>query len=121
MSKSVSIPEGLGHRYDWRTYRSRHGILDTSRKFCRKILDCAGLLVLTDSSQRSFSRFWNLFLEHREDGPHTLLNGALRWILIALTLKCCSDLLNLCLQHLIEAQLIMRSHCEAVHLCIDVL
>jgi hypothetical protein len=25
-------------------------------------------------------------------------------------------LLNLCLQHLIEAQLILRSHCEAVHL-----
>jgi hypothetical protein len=30
--------------------------------------------------------------------------------------KCCSDLLNLYLQHLIEAQLILRSHCEAVHL-----
>jgi hypothetical protein len=30
--------------------------------------------------------------------------------------KCCSDLLNLSLQHLIEAQLILRSHCEAVHL-----
>jgi hypothetical protein len=30
--------------------------------------------------------------------------------------KCCSDLLNLCLQYLIEAQLILRSHREAVHL-----
>jgi hypothetical protein len=44
------------------------------------------------------------------------LNGALKWIPIALTWKCCSDLLNLCLQHLIEAQLILRSHREAVHL-----
>jgi hypothetical protein len=49
------------------------------------------------------------------------LNGALRWIPIAFTWKCCSDLLNLCLQHLIEAQLILHSHCEAVHLGIDVL
>jgi hypothetical protein len=30
-------------------------------------------------------------------------------------------LLNLCLQHLIEAQLVLCSHCEAVHLGIDVL
>jgi hypothetical protein len=30
--------------------------------------------------------------------------------------KCCSDLLNLCLQHLIEAQLILLSHREVVHL-----
>jgi hypothetical protein len=44
------------------------------------------------------------------------LNRALRWILIALTWKCYSDLLNLCLQHLIEAQLILCSHHEAVHL-----
>jgi hypothetical protein len=44
------------------------------------------------------------------------LNGALRWIPIALTWKCYSDLLNLCLQHLIEAQLILCSHREAVHL-----
>jgi hypothetical protein len=44
------------------------------------------------------------------------LNGALRWIPIALRRKCYSDLLNLCLQHLIEAQLILRSHCEVVHL-----
>jgi hypothetical protein len=44
------------------------------------------------------------------------LNGALRWIPIALTWKCYSDLLNLCLQHLIEAQLILHSHREVVHL-----
>jgi hypothetical protein len=30
--------------------------------------------------------------------------------------KCCNDQLNLCLQHLIEAQWILRSHCEAIHL-----
>jgi hypothetical protein len=30
-------------------------------------------------------------------------------------------LLNLCLQHLIEAQLVLCSHCEVVHLGIDVL
>jgi hypothetical protein len=41
----------------------------------REILGCAGLLILTDSSQRPFSKFWILFLEHNEDGPHTLLNG----------------------------------------------
>jgi hypothetical protein len=44
------------------------------------------------------------------------LNGALRWIPIAFTWKCYSDLLNLCLQHLIEAQLILRSNREAIHL-----
>jgi hypothetical protein len=30
--------------------------------------------------------------------------------------KCYNDLLNLCPQHLIKAQLILRSHREAVHL-----
>jgi hypothetical protein len=44
------------------------------------------------------------------------LNGALRWIPIVLTWKCCGNLLNLCLQHLIEAQLVLRSHREVVHL-----
>jgi hypothetical protein len=57
-----------------------------------------------------------LFIEHSEDGLHALLNDALRWIPVALTWKCYSDLLNLCLQRLIEAQLILRSHREAVHL-----
>jgi hypothetical protein len=69
----------------------------------------------------SFSRFWSLFLEHSDDGPHILLNGALRWIPTALMWKCCSDLLNLCLQHLIEAQLILCSHYVAIHHGIDVL
>jgi hypothetical protein len=121
VSNTVSIPENLGHRHDWRTCHSRHGIHDTLRKFCRRILDCIGLLILTDSSQRSFSRFWSLFLEHSEDGPHTLLNRGLRRIRITLTWNCCRDLLNLCLQHLIEAQLVLCSYCEAVHLGIDVL
>jgi hypothetical protein len=40
---------------------------------------------------------------------------------ITLTWNCCRDLLNLCLQHLIEAQLVLCSHCEAVHHGIDVL
>jgi hypothetical protein len=103
VSKTVSISKDLGHRRDWRTCRSRHSILDVSRKFWQKNLGCAGLLILTDSSQRSFSRFWSLFLEHSEGGPHTLLNGGLRGILSTLTWNCCRDLLNLCLQHLIEA------------------
>jgi hypothetical protein len=33
VSKTISIPEDLGHRRDWRTCRSRRGILDASRKF----------------------------------------------------------------------------------------
>jgi hypothetical protein len=44
VSKTISIPEDLGHRHDWRTCHSRCDILDASRKFWRKILDCAGLL-----------------------------------------------------------------------------
>jgi hypothetical protein len=38
-----------------------------------------------------------------------------------LSWNCCRDLLNLCFQHLIEAQLALRSYYEAVHLRIDVL
>jgi hypothetical protein len=45
VSKTVSIPEDLRCCHDWSTYRSRHGIRDASRKFCRKILSCAGLLI----------------------------------------------------------------------------
>jgi hypothetical protein len=45
VSKTVSIPEDLGHRCDWRTCCSRRGILDASRKFRRRILDCAGHLI----------------------------------------------------------------------------
>jgi hypothetical protein len=51
----------------------------------------------------------------------TLLNGGLRKISITLSWDCCRDLLNLRLQHLIEAQLVLCSYCEAVHLGIDVL
>jgi hypothetical protein len=57
VSKTVSISEDLSHRCDWRTCHSRRGILDAPRKNHRKILSCAGLLIPTDSSQRSFSRF----------------------------------------------------------------
>jgi hypothetical protein len=121
VSKTVSIPEDLGRWRDWRTRHIRHGILGASSTFHRRILDCAGLLILTDSSQRSFSWFFSIFLEHIEDGPHTLLNRGLRRIPITLTWNCCRDLLNLCLQHLIEAQLVLRSYCEAVHVGIDVL
>jgi hypothetical protein len=121
VSNTISIPEDLGHQWHWRTCRSRCAILDASRRFHRKILSYAGLLIPTDSSQRSFSRFWSLFLEHSEDGPHTLLNGGLRRTPITLTWNCYRDLLNLCLQHLIEAQLVLHSYCEAIHLSIDVL
>jgi hypothetical protein len=38
-----------------------------------------------------------------------------------LTWNWCRDLLNLCLQHLIEAQLFLCSYCGAIHLGIDVL
>jgi hypothetical protein len=38
VSKTVSIPEDIGHQ-------CRRGILDVSRKFHRKILDYAGLLI----------------------------------------------------------------------------
>jgi hypothetical protein len=41
VSKTVSIPEDLGHRCDWRTCRSRRGILDA----LRKILGRAGILI----------------------------------------------------------------------------
>jgi hypothetical protein len=121
VSKTISILKDLGHRCDWRTCYSRRGILDTSRKFCRRILDCAGLPILIDSSQRSFSRFCSIFLEQSEDGPHTLLNRGPRRIPITLALNFYRDLLNLCFQHRVEAQLVLRSDCEAVHLGIDVL
>jgi hypothetical protein len=91
VSEIVSMPEDLCHRCGRRTCRSMRGILDASRKIHRKILSCAGLLILIDSSQRSFSRFWSLFLEHSEDGPHTLLNGVLRRISNTLTWDCCRD------------------------------
>jgi hypothetical protein len=45
VSKTISIPEDLGHWCNWRTCHSRCGILDVSRKFHRKILGCTGLLI----------------------------------------------------------------------------
>jgi hypothetical protein len=45
VSKTVSIPEDLCRWCDWRTCRSRRGILDALRKFHRKILGYAGLLI----------------------------------------------------------------------------
>jgi hypothetical protein len=38
VSKTISIPEDLGCWCDWRTCRSRRGILDASRKFVEKFL-----------------------------------------------------------------------------------
>jgi hypothetical protein len=45
VSKTVSIPEDLGHWCEWRTCHIRRAFLDASRKFRRKILGCAGLLI----------------------------------------------------------------------------
>jgi hypothetical protein len=85
VSKTVSIPEDLDRRCNWRTCCSICGILDALKKIWQKILSCAGLPILTNTFQISFSRFWSLFLEHSEDGPHTLLNGGLRRIPITFT------------------------------------
>jgi hypothetical protein len=41
VSKTIYIPEDLDRQCDWRTCRSKRGILDT----LRKILGCAGLLI----------------------------------------------------------------------------
>jgi hypothetical protein len=49
------------------------------------------------------------------------LNRSLRRILVTLTWNCYRNFLNLCLQHLIEAQLLIRIYCEVAHLGIDVL
>jgi hypothetical protein len=60
--KTVSIPKDLGRQCDWITCR-RLGILNASRKFCRKILDCAGLLIGCHSIPLpSVSRLWVTFL-----------------------------------------------------------
>jgi hypothetical protein len=45
VSKTISIPEDLGCRRNWRTCHSRRGILDASRKFRQKILGCVGHLI----------------------------------------------------------------------------
>jgi hypothetical protein len=58
VSMTISIPEDLSHQCDWRTCHSRHDILDVSKKFCRKILGCAELLIGCHSILRPFvSRF----------------------------------------------------------------
>jgi hypothetical protein len=54
VSKTVSIPEDLGYRRDWRTFYSRRGIVDASRKFWRKNLGCAGLLIGCHSIPQPF-------------------------------------------------------------------
>jgi hypothetical protein len=41
----AEVPEGLGHRCDWRACHSRRDILDASRNFCKKIVGYAGLLI----------------------------------------------------------------------------
>jgi hypothetical protein len=45
VSKTVSIPDDLSHRCDCKTCCNRRGILDVLRKFHRKILGYAGLLI----------------------------------------------------------------------------
>jgi hypothetical protein len=45
LSRNISILEDLGRWCDWRIYRSTRGILGAWRKFHRKILGCAGLLI----------------------------------------------------------------------------
>jgi hypothetical protein len=45
VTKTVSIPEELGCWCNSRICRSRRVILDLMRRFHRKILDCAGLLI----------------------------------------------------------------------------
>jgi hypothetical protein len=121
VSKTISIPEDLGCQHDWRTCHTRRGSFDASRKFWSKILGYAWLLILTSAPQGSFRWFWSLFSKDSEDGLHTLLNRSLRRILVTLTWNCYKNFLNLCLQHLTEAQLVIRSYCEVVHLGIDVL
>jgi hypothetical protein len=50
VSKTISIPDDLGCQCDWRTYRSRRGNIDASRKFRRKIFGCVGVLIGWHSS-----------------------------------------------------------------------
>jgi hypothetical protein len=45
LSKTISVPKDLGHRCVWRTCHSRCDILYVLRKFCRKVLGCARLLI----------------------------------------------------------------------------
>jgi hypothetical protein len=45
VSNTIFIPEDLGHRCDWRSCHRRCGILHALRRFHRKILGCAELLI----------------------------------------------------------------------------
>jgi hypothetical protein len=60
VSKTVSIPEDLSHRHDWRACHSRRGILGVSRKFCRKILGCTRLLIGCHSIRRPSVSRWRV-------------------------------------------------------------
>jgi hypothetical protein len=69
VSKTVSIPEDLGHRCDWRTCRSRRSILDA----LRKILGRAGILIECQSIPRpsvSRLRVTSLVLWQHLHAPH---------------------------------------------------
>jgi hypothetical protein len=46
VSKTVSIPKDLSHRCDWRTCRSRRGILNASKKIVEKFSVVLGFLSL---------------------------------------------------------------------------
>jgi hypothetical protein len=45
VSKTIYIPEDLDHQCDWRTCRSKRGILDTLRKIHRKFSAALGFLL----------------------------------------------------------------------------
>jgi hypothetical protein len=67
VSKTVSIPEDLDHRCHWRTCHSRCGIFDAMKKFHRKILGCARLLI----------RCHSIFLQSDRDHELVALLGTL--------------------------------------------
>jgi hypothetical protein len=97
------------------------GFLTCQKKFAEKFTTALGFLSLPTPPKDPSVDFTAFFLEHGEYGPHIVLNGGLRRTPITLTWNCYRDLLSLCLQHLIEAQLVLCSYCEAIHLGIDVL
>jgi hypothetical protein len=60
VSKTISIPKDLGRLCVWRTCHYRRGILDTPRKFHRKILGSAGFIsgVMTFHSSLIVTLTW---------------------------------------------------------------
>jgi hypothetical protein len=52
VSKTISIPEDLGHQHNWRTCRNRRGILHALRKFRQKILGHATEIWTSHSFER---------------------------------------------------------------------